>query len=292
MSSLATAANLLKEQYLPLIKSRQTLLLVFTGVAGYLCQPPAFIEWWIFASLVGSLLVTISGCTVLNMLFDRDIDLRMERTRQRPLADGRLKGNIAAWLGGGLLLFGLLWAALLSIPYFFVVLMGACLNVLIYTVWLKRRSAWSILWGGVAGGMPILAGHVLAIGQLDLLGLLLALVIVFWIPSHNLTLSLLYSADYRQAGVPTVLGTYGEVITYFVITLSSILVPFTFMLVFILIGLQAYFLGLFLFLGLLLVTLAIISWVRSSRKFLLALYKYSSLFLLISTILLVYSGLR
>jgi len=292
MTGLATAAAQLKQNYLPLVKSRQTILLNLTGVAGYLCQPPAHIDWWVFLGLVGSLLITISGCTVLNMLFDRDIDYQMERTRHRPLADGRVKSTTAAWLGGTLLSVGLLWAAVLSIPYFSVVLMGAILNVLVYTIWLKRRSAWSILWGGLAGGMPILAGHVLAIGRVDLLGVLLALVIVFWIPSHNLTLSILYSSDYLQAGVPSVLNTYGEMVTNLVIAISGLLVSTIFMFAFRQLSLGGILLGLFFVLCIGLVALAALSWVRPSRQLSTALYKYSSLYLLISTLLLVYSGMK
>ena len=292
MASLATTANLLKEQYLPLIKSRQTILLAFTGAAGYLCQPPAHIDWLRFSGLVASLLVTISGCTVLNMLFDRDIDGKMERTRHRPLVEGSASAFTAAWMGAGLLVIGLFWAAVLSIPVFMVILAGTCLNVLVYTLWLKRRSAWSILWGGVAGGMPILAGRVLVVGHLDLLGSLLALVIVCWIPSHNLTLSMLYSMDYRQAGVPTILDKYGVELTHFLVTFSSLLLSITISFVAIQLGIHGGILASFFILSLGLVFLAVISWANPTRKFLLTSYKYSSLYLLFSTLLFVISGMR
>ena len=291
MASLATTANVLKENYLPLIKSRQTLMLAFTGAAGYLCQPPAPLDWLRFIGLVASLLATISGCTVLNMFIDRDIDGKMERTRHRPLCSGQVSTQTAVWLGSSLVALGLLWAALLSLPLFAVILTGACLNVLVYTVWLKRRSAWSIVWGGLAGGMPILAGRVFAIGHLDSLGLLMALVIVCWIPSHNLTLSMLYSADYRHAGVPTVLNTYGTPATHFLITFSSIMVSILMMQVFSQLGLVGFTMSLFFMLSLGLVGLAVYSWVNPTQKMLAFVYKYSSLYLLLSTILLVYSGI-
>jgi len=144
MASLTSTANLLIDHYWPLIKSRQTFLLTLAGAAGYLCQPPMPLDWLRFSGLAGSLLVTISGCTVLNMLFDRDIDRKMVRTNQRPLALGQVKILTAAWLGTVLITLGLLWAAVLSPLYFVVGLSGASLNVLVYTLWLKRRSAWSI----------------------------------------------------------------------------------------------------------------------------------------------------
>ncbi len=291
MASLATTATALKQNYLPLIKSRQTLLLALTGMAGYFCQTPAPISWLRFLGLVSSLLLTISGCTVLNMLFDRDIDCKMERTRHRPLCEGQVSTIAAGWLGGGLLTLGLLWAIALSIPLFAVILTGACLNVLVYTAWLKRRSAWSIVWGGVAGGMPILAGRVFAIGHIDLLGLLMALVIVCWIPSHNLTLSMLYASDYRQAGVPTVLTSYGVAATHFLITFSSILVSIIMIQVVNQLGLTSVVMSLFFIISLGLVGLAVYSWVSPTRRMLTMVYKYSSVYLLSSTLLLVVNRL-
>jgi protoheme IX farnesyltransferase len=291
MASLVTTASLLKNHYLPLIKGRQTILLALTGVAGYFCQPPSHTDWSVFWGLVGSLLLTISGCTVLNMVLDRDIDCQMERTRHRPLAEGRVNPFTAAWLGTILLILGLLWAGLLSLPYFWVILAGACINVIVYTVWLKRRSAWSILWGGVAGGMPILAGHVLAVGRVDLLGSLLALIIVCWIPSHNLTLSMLYAMDYRQAGVPTVLNIYGERVTRILVAISCLTVSIFMLIVFNQLGLHGFSIILFFIISLGLVVLAITSWANPTRKILAILYKYSSLYLLVSTLILVLSGL-
>ncbi len=290
MASLATTANLIKKRYLPLIKSRQTILLALTGAAGYLCQPPAAVDWARFFSLMGSLLVTISGCTALNMLFDRDIDCKMERTRHRPLASGSVNTYSAVYFGGGLLSIGLLWAASLSIPCFLVILAGAGLNVVVYTVWLKRRSAWSILWGGLAGGMPILAGRVLAIGRVDWLGLLLALLIVCWIPSHNLTLTMLYSADYQRAGIPTFLNTYGVSVTHLLVAISAVVLSGLTLFVLNQLSLPTTIFWLFFGLSLGLIGLAVYSWRRPAMKILAILYKYSSAYLLISTLLLVLSG--
>jgi len=125
--------------------------------------------------VAGSLLVTISGCTVLNMVFDRDIDRKMERTRHRPLAAGQTSVRAATILGGTLIALGLLWALVLSTLFFVLILAGAFLDVLVYTLWLKRYSPWSIVWGGFSGGMPIMAGRALVVGRIDAAGLLLAL---------------------------------------------------------------------------------------------------------------------
>jgi protoheme IX farnesyltransferase len=291
MSDLMATASMLKENYWPLIKSRQTFLLTLTGVAGYLCQPPVQSEWWRFSGLVVSLLITISGCTVLNMLFDRDIDLRMVRTSQRPLATGQVNPRSAGLLGSVLITLGLIWSAMLSMEYFLIILAGAGLNVLVYTLWLKRRSAWSIVFGGLAGGMPILAGRTLAMGHIDPYGQLLALVILCWIPSHNLTFSMLYSTDYINAAVPTFPSVYGGPATRFAIMLSSLLTASAMITAWanLEVPMPIVIAAVIASLGLL--GIALIAWKKPSHKFITIQYKYSSLYMLLSMILLVVTGI-
>lgn len=292
VGSLAKAANHLKDDFWPLIKSRQTFLLTLTGAAGYLCQVPAPINWLRFAGLAGSLLVTISGCTVLNMVFDRDIDRKMKRTSQRPLAANLVDARTAATLGGSLIGLGLVWALGLSWLYCLLILTGACLDVLVYTVWLKRRSAWSIILGGLAGGMPILAGRALVTGRIDAAGLLLALAVVCWIPSHNLTLAMLYSEDYLNAGVPTFLNIYGLATTRTTVALSSLLTVLLTAAAFDRLGFSTAVLAILGASGLGLVGMALYGLARSSNTTDRVLYKYSSIYMLGVTMLLVLAALK
>ncbi len=291
MTGLVATANLLKEHYWPLIKSRQTFLLTLTGVAGYLCRLSPPLDWLLFSGLLVSLLLTISGCTVLNMLLDRDIDRKMVRTRQRPLATGQVNPTTAMFLGSILITLGLLVAVSISRLYFGIILAGVSLNVLVYTLWLKRRSAWSILWGGLAGGMPILAGSVLAIGRIDALGVLLALVIVCWIPSHNLTLSTLHMADYLDAGVPTLMSRYGTTAVNLLVTFSSLLVAILVILVSNQLGFSGLVLAFMFITSLGLVSLGVFTWINPSIKLTAFMYKYSSLYMLVSMLVLSFSGL-
>jgi protoheme IX farnesyltransferase len=286
--ALASAASRLKEHYWPLIKSRQTFLLTLTGVAGYLSARTARPDWLQLAGLAGSLLVTISGCTVLNMIFDRDIDAKMSRTKQRPLAAGRVSVEAATRLGAILIGVGLVWALILSLGYGLLVLGGAGLDVLVYTVWLKRRTAWSIIIGGLSGGMPILAGRFLGINRIEAGGLLLAGAIVCWIPSHNLTLGMLYEKDYRKAGIPTFLNVYGLTTTRAAVALSSVLTVFLMGAAFVRLG---YSLGVLAMLGaggLGLMILAYFGWLRPSQKAVSGLYKYSSFYMLAAMLLLAF----
>jgi protoheme IX farnesyltransferase len=77
------------------------------------------------------------------------------------------------------------------------------------------------VWGGIAGGMPILAGRTLALGHVDIVGGWLALAILLWIPTHMMTFSIKYAADYREAGVPVFPNRYGIPATKLVIGLST-----------------------------------------------------------------------
>lgn len=291
MASVSTTVSRLRVYYWPLVKSRQTFLLTITGMAGYMCQPVMPFDIFRFLSLAGSLLLTISGCTVLNMLFDRDIDQKMARTNTRPMAMGQVQPRTALSMGIALITLGLIWSAALSWLYFLIILAGVGFNVLVYTLWLKRRTAWSILLGGIAGGMPILAGRVLATGKLELLGLFLALIIIHWIPSHNLTLTTIYADDYRQAGVPTILNVYGAAVTHLMVTFSSIMVALFSLVVSAQLGLSGIMLAILSLASMGLVGLVVLQWINPSKELVGILFKYSSLFMLVAMLSLTISGL-
>jgi heme O synthase-like polyprenyltransferase len=102
---------------------------------------------------------------------------------------------------------------------------GLFFDVVVYTIWLKRRTPWSIIWGGVSGGMPALAGRALGTGQIEWVGVALALAVLFWIPTHIMTFSLRYREDYA-AGGRTHLSrrrTACERATRLIIAISSVL---------------------------------------------------------------------
>lgn len=207
--------------YIRLIKSPQTALLLFTAVAGYRSAGGNLALSEILVALVG-LLFTISGTTALNMVFDRDIDTVMERTRIRPIPTGVISPNAAFVFGSVLIVAGMSGNYWVSLSYATVVLAGVFFNLAVYTLWLKRRSPWSIVFGGLAGGMPILAGRTLALGYIDWVGILLALVILLWIPSHILTLAMSHSRDYKLAGVPTFPNVFGFNNTRYFMAVSNL----------------------------------------------------------------------
>ena len=209
--------------YLPLIKSLQTGLLVATGLAGYMSARCPVFNIPTMLGLLISLVASISGSTVLNMWWDRDIDARMGRTQKRPLASGKIHPDEALRVGLVLSVVGVGLAAAMDPLYGLIIFAGLFFDVVVYSMWLKRRTCWSIVWGGISGGMPILAGRALGMEGMDWIGVLLAFGILFWIPTHILTFSMKYFNDYRAAQVPTFPSTYGFSTTRIVIAVSSIL---------------------------------------------------------------------
>ena len=289
MSNLQLAIQQIRVKYWPLLKSLQTTLLLVTGIAGYLSAHPAALEPGLLLAVAGSLFLAIGGSTVLNMWYDRDIDVLMKRTCTRPLAMQKITPAQALRLGVAMSALGVGWALLLSPLYGLVVFAGLFFDVAVYTIWLKRRSAWAIVWGGISGGMPVLAGRALATGQIDLIGILLTLAILFWIPTHILTFSMRYFEDYQAARIPTFASAYGFPATRLAIALSSVLAAAAMGLAVYWVGASAGALGFMAVLGAGLLILALTSLARPSDKMNFTLFKYASLYMLGAMIVLALS---
>lgn len=277
--------------YWVMIKDLQTGLLLVTAAAGYASGCCTNLVQTCLLGLMGSLFFAVGGCTVLNMAFDRDIDALMIRTAWRPLPSGKIKPK-EAWILGSLMTSGgLVWALLLDPLYGTTVAIGVALNALVYTVWLKRRTPFAIIIGGMAGGMPALAGRVLATGRVDLTGMLLALAVLLWIPTHIMTFTIKYEDDYARAGIPTFPKVYGVKVTRRIIAASSILVVAVLQWVSYRIGVPAgTFTGLAI-LGGAMIGLTALSMLRQTRALNFALYKGASIYLLMAMILFVTGGL-
>jgi len=291
MVILEAALRDLECRFWPLVKGRQTGLLLVTALAGYLGASGFPGAWGEPAGLTGSLFLAISGGTVLNMGFDRDIDAQMARTCRRPLVTGQVSPRTVWWLGAVFSALGLAWALVLSSLFAALVATGLFFEIVVYTIWLKRRTAWSILVGGVAGGMPILAGRALATGEVDRIGLLLAVAVLFWVPTHNLTLSMRHLGDYRRAGVPTFPLVYGRRATHGLITFSGALAALAMSTAFVWIGLPAPIVWTSVMLGAGLICFALMAWIRPSEGETTVLFKYASLYMLCSMLLLAVGGL-
>jgi len=271
--------------YWPLIKALQTGLLLSTGLAGYMSARCPIFNVGTVLGVTASLFLAISGSTVLNMWWDRDIDARMARTRKRPTSSGAVSGTEVLRLGLALSVLGVGMAVAMDALYGLVVFAGLFFDVVVYSMWLKRRTCWSILWGGVAGAMPILAGRVLGIGRFDWVGICMALGILFWIPTHTLTFSMKYAKDYHNAGVPTFPSTYGLAFTRQTIAVSSVLAAIMMVFAAYGIGMAWGFLRLLGVLSAGLLGLAFATTFRPTERVNFGLFKYASIYMLAAMIL-------
>lgn len=272
--------------YWSLIKSLQTGLLLMTGLAGYLSAHTA-VSGRVLMQLIPSLFLAISGSTILNMWWDRDIDSKMRRTRMRAFPAGEISPGEILLLGVLVSGVGMGWAMWLDVRYGTVVLAGWIFDVIVYSVLLKRRTCWAIVWGGIAGAMPIMAGRVLAVGRLDSIGILLSASVLFWIPTHTLTFSLKFHEDYLAAGVPTFPSTFGQKATRLAIAISSILAGLSMCLASFWIGAAEGILALIIFLSAVLLFLAATVLFRPSDRMNLRLYKYASIYMLCTMLLII-----
>jgi protoheme IX farnesyltransferase len=274
-----------------LTKIRQTALLVTTGASAYLLTRGLPLDPLEFVQMIMGLLLSISGCTALNMLLDRRIDAQMERTADRPLAAGRVQPGEALIFGVLLSLIGLALSFWLDLYFGLVVAAGFAVDLLVYTAWLKRRTPLSIVFGGVAGGMPVLAGRVLALGHVDIVGLFLATSILLWIPSHILTLALRYSRDYRRAGVPVWPNVYGPRSTRLAIAIASLLNTMVLAACTFLLGVQPVARVLVLGMSFAMFELSILQLVVPTDRRDWLLFKLASLYMMLSSLLLTVGSL-
>ncbi|MFN2260179.1 MAG: heme o synthase [Parasphingopyxis sp.] len=177
-------------------------LVVFTGLAGMLAAPVQLHPVLAFTAILCIALAHGAAAT-LNQWYESDIDALMKRTANRPIPAGRMDRETALHFGVGLGAFSVLLMGLATNwPAAAILATAILFYVLVYTVWLKRRTPQNIVIGGAAGAFPPLIGWVAATGDVAALPLLLFALIFLWTPPHFWALSLFVNADYARAGVP------------------------------------------------------------------------------------------
>ena len=189
--------------YLTLTKPPIIVLLLVTAAGGMflaakgLPSPTLLLLVWLGGSLAAG------GANAINHYLDRDIDERMSRTRQRPVAGHRISPNKALIFGIVLNVFAFAilvsWVNLLAA---LLTLSATLFYVFVYTSWLKRSTPQNIVIGGAAGAIPPLVGWAAVTGGLDLPAVYLFAIVFFWTPPHFWALSLLIKDDYAEAGIP------------------------------------------------------------------------------------------
>lgn len=196
--------------YFALLKPRVMSLVVFTALVGLVAAPGTVHPMIAFSAI---LFIAIGGGAsgALNMWWDADIDRLMRRTRNRPIPSGRVEAGEALALGLALSGFAVVMlalatniaaAALLAFTIFFY--------VVIYSMWLKRRTPQNIVIGGAAGAFPPVIGWVAATGGMAIEPWLMFALIFMWTPPHFWALALFMRSDYDDAGVPMLTVTHGR----------------------------------------------------------------------------------
>jgi protoheme IX farnesyltransferase len=188
--------------YVALTKPRIIeLLLVTTIPTMFLAADGVPPLWLVAATLVGGTLAAGSANS-LNCFVDRDIDEVMSRTGHRPLAQQQVSPRAALVFGLVLGVVALGVMATVNALATALTAFAIAFYVVVYTIGLKRRTASNIVWGGIAGCMPVLIGWAAVTGSLDWPAWLLFLVVFWWTPPHFWALALRFRDDYAAAGVP------------------------------------------------------------------------------------------
>lgn len=208
------------EDYWNLLKPRVMSLVVFTGIVGLLLAPGTIHPLIGFAAIL-CIAVGSGAAGAINMWYERDIDALMDRTKDRPLPQGRLQPGEALGFGVTLALGSVLvmytivnfWAA-------FYLALAILFYVFVYTIFLKRRTPQNIVIGGAAGALPPVIGWAAVMNGTSLLPWILFGIIFLWTPPHFWALALYRSEDYKRVNVPMlpiiggIEGTKNQILLY------------------------------------------------------------------------------
>jgi heme o synthase len=199
--------------FFDVFKLRIGLVIGFTALAGVAVTPGPALAWWQVAALALAVTMASAAAGAFNQYVERDLDAKMGRTRRRAFVTGRLHhgplwlATIMAIGAGGVLLAALTTNALAAAFTF----LGAFTYGVVYTVWLKRRTWWNIVVGGLAGSFAVLAGAAaVAPDALGPLPLAFAVILFLWTPPHFWSLAIAFREDYEAAQVPMLPVVVGD----------------------------------------------------------------------------------
>jgi protoheme IX farnesyltransferase len=220
-----TVGNRIKNYY-ELTKPKIWYLLVFTAFGAALTASLLFkievtpLQWFLLLTGVAAGSAAADTITGYN---DRDIDAIMERTKSRPIPSGRISPRNALIFGLILTTVSLVCAWLINYIALGLMAFGLFDNIIVYSKWLKRRSQANIILGGFSGAAPALIGYVAVTTQNIEIGLVMAALVFFWIPTHIWSLALHVKKDYTKARVPMLPVVVDERTSVRVIAITTLL---------------------------------------------------------------------
>ena len=216
--------NKLLHQIVDIFKLRIGVFMVFTALAGYAVTPGLDLSMPSLLLLSLAVLGASAAAGAFNQFMERDLDARMPRTKNRPFVTGAVPHD-ERWLYliALILLISVGSAAWLFNPAVAVHLfLGAFFYGVVYTLWLKRRTAWNIVIGGASGSFAVMAGAAAADPTLGPVPILLAIVLFLWTPPHFWALAIAQREDYAAAGVPMLPVVKGDETTARVILVNTV----------------------------------------------------------------------
>lgn len=268
--------------YFQYTKPRVWSLLVFVACIGGIMAAKDFAETTVGLILLGTVATIFgsAGAESITNYIDRMIDSVMERTRNRPLASGRISPNSGLLLGIVLIFLSIIVLLAFS-KYIASLLMAVGIfdNVVIYSYLLKRRTPWSIILGGISGGIPVLVGWYTVTNTFSIIPWVLFSLVIIWIPIHVWSLVYRYRDDYKKAGIPMLPAISSDRISAICIASSALLLVVFSILPFIFRFQTVYYLVVALFLAAPMILYSIVFMRRPNRESSFRLFKYSSPYL-------------
>ena len=271
--------QILKDYFL-LTKPRVIPLLLIVAVSSMFLAQKGLPDFSLMFCVVLGGSLAAGGAQAINHYLERDIDFKMTRTRNRPVASGRV-GPMNALIFGITLnvisfLIMLIFTNFLAAT---LTMIATFIYVFIYTIVLKRRTPQNIVIGGAAGAMPPVIGWAAVTGNIELSALYLFAIVFFWTPPHFWALSLLLKNDYAEANIPMLPVVAGVTSTKIHILLYTILLIALTSLFFVMPTVGWFYLYSSLVLGLIYLGLSIYINISSSKRVILSGYIYSMIYL-------------
>ena len=189
--------------YLDLMKLRVVELLLVSTLPAMVLAAKGLPPFSLVATTILAGTLSAGSANAFNMVIESETDKLMARTAKRPIVTGAISKTHAAIFATviGVLSLVIFW--FFTTPLATVLsLVAIAFYVLVYTIGLKRRTSQNIVWGGVAGCMPVFIGWAAVTNSLSLTALAFFMVIFFWTPPHFWALAIKYRDDYSAAGIP------------------------------------------------------------------------------------------
>ena len=211
-----------------LFKVRISLTITLCAVSGVFIMPNNLLSWFEIFILALSTFLASAGSSAFNQYFERDLDALMPRTSERPFVTGKLSPK-TIWP----IIFGLIICAGLMLSFFILNPFSAFYNFLgalfyggIYTIWLKRKSVWNIVIGGLAGSFATLAGSAAVSPLLSPEAIILSVILFLWTPPHFWSLAMAIGDDYKKAKIPMLPNIIEHSTTTYIIFFHTIILVF------------------------------------------------------------------